>query len=144
MVAKERVMKKIIKYSILSLILVCLICGAVYKFVPFNIAKRLGIYDNEVAYIVPYSSESVKISGQGCDEVAALLNGLKGTPFSRKGIIGAAPEQFVNIVYTDGSYSRWHIGGGWVAVNADGKWNDYKTKEDDVLARINAILGYSR
>ena len=104
----------------------------------------MGIYDNEVAYIVPYSSESVKISGQGCDEVAALLNGLKGTPFSRKGIIGAAPEQFVNIVYTDGSYSRWHIGGGWVAVNADGKWNDYKTKEDDVLARINAILGYSR
>ena len=136
-------MKKILKYVILSLILVCLICGAVYKFVPFNIAKRLGIYDNEVAYIVPYSSESVKISGQGCDEVAALLNGLKGTPFSRKGIIGAAPEQFVNIVYTDGSYSRWHIG-GWVAVNADGKWNDYKTKEDDVLARINAILGYSR
>ena len=137
-------MKKILKYVIISLILVCLICGAVYKFVPFNIAKRLGIYDNEVAYIVPYSSESVKISGQGCDEVAALLNGLKGTPFSRKGIIGAAPEQFVNIVYTDGSYSRWHIGGGWVAVNADGKWNNYKTKEDDVLARINAILGYSR
>ena len=137
-------MKKILKYVIISLILVCLICGAVYKFVPFNIAKRLGIYDNEVAYIVPYSSESVKISGQGCDEVAALLNGLKGTPFSRKGIIGAAPEQFVNIVYTDGSYSRWHIGGGWVAVNADGKWNDYKTKEDDVIARINAILGYSR
>ena len=137
-------MKKILKYVIVSLILVCLICGAVYKFIPFNIAKRLGIYDNEVAYIVPYSSESVKISGQGCDEVAALLNGLKGTPFSRKGIIGAASEQFVNIVYTDGSYSRWHIGGGWVAVNADGKWNDYKTKEDDVLARINAILGYSR
>lgn len=137
-------MKKILKYVIVSLILVCLICGAVYKFVPFNIAKRLGIYDNEVAYIVPYSSESVKISGQGCDEVAALLNGLKGTPFSRKGIIGAAPEQFVNIVYTDGSYSRWHIGGGWVAVNANGKWNNYKTKEDDVLARINAILGYSR
>lgn len=137
-------MKKILKYVIVSLILVCLICGAVYKFVPFNIAKRLGKYDNKVAYIVPYSSESVKISGQGCDEVAALLNGLKGTPFSRKGIIGAAPEQFVNIVYTDGSYSRWQIGGGWVAVNADGKWNDYKTKEDDVLARINAILGYSR
>ena len=54
-------MKKILKYVIVSLILVCLICGAVYKFVPFNIAKRLGIYDNEVAYIVPYSSESVKI-----------------------------------------------------------------------------------
>ncbi len=137
-------MKKILKYVIVSLILVCLICGAVYKFIPFNIAKRLGIYDNEVAYIVPYSSESVKISGQGCDEVATLLNGLKGTPFSRKGIIGAAPEQFVNIVYTDGSYSRWQIGGGWVAVNANGKWNDYKIKEDDVLARINAILGYSR
>ena len=137
-------MKKILKYVIVSLILVCLIWGAVYKFVPFNIAKRLGIYDNEVAYIVPYSSESVKISGQGCDEVAALLNGLKGTPFSRKGIIGAAPEQFVNIVYTDGSYSRWQIGGGWVSVNANGKWNDYKIKEDDVLARINAILGYSR
>ncbi len=137
-------MKKILKYVIVSLILVCLICGAVYKFVPFNIAKRLGIYDNEVAYIVPYSSESVKISGQGCDEVAALLNGLKGTPFSRKGIIGAAPAQFVNIVYTDGSYSRWQIGGGWVSVNANGKWNDYKIKEDDVLARINAILGYSR
>ena len=137
-------MKKILKYVIVSLILVCLICGAVYKFIPFNIAKRLGIYDNEVAYIVPYSSESVKISGQGCDEVATLLNGLKGTHFSRKGIIGAAPEQFVNIVYTDGSYSRWQIGGGWVAVNANGKWNDYKIKEDDVLARINAILGYSR
>ena len=137
-------MKKILKYVIVSLILVCLICGAVYKFVPFNIAKRLGIYDNEVAYIVPYSSESVKISGQGCDEVAALLNGLKGTPFSRKGIIGAAPEQFVNIVYTDGSYSRWQIGGGWVSVNANGKWNEYKIKEDDVLARINAILVYSR
>ena len=28
-------MKKILKYVILSLILVCLICGAVYKFVPF-------------------------------------------------------------------------------------------------------------
>ena len=137
-------MKKILKYVILSLILVCLICGAVYKFVPFNIAKRMGVYDKEAAYIVPYSDESVKISGQGCDEVAELLNGLKGTPFSRKGITGAAPEQFVNIVYTDGSYSRWQIGGGWVSVNANGKWNDYKIKEDDVLARINAILGYSR
>ena len=90
-------MKKILKYVILSLILVCLICGAVYKFVPFNIAKRMGVYDKEAAYIVPYSDESVKISGQGCDEVAALLNGLKGTPFSRKGITGAAPEQFVDI-----------------------------------------------
>ena len=137
-------MKKILKYVILSLILVCLICGAVYKFVPFNIAKRLGIYDNEVAYIVPYSDESVKISGQGCDEVAALLNGLKGTPFSRKGMIGDAAEEFVNIVYTDGSYSRWQISRSWVAVNANGKWNYYKIKEDDVLARINAILGYSR
>ncbi len=137
-------MKKILKYVILSLILVCLICGAVYKFVPFNIAKRLGIYDKEVAYIVPYSDESVKISGQGCDEVAALLNGLKGTPFSRKGMIRAAAEEFVNIVYTDGSYSRWQISRSWVAVNANGKWNYYKIKEDDVLARINAILGYSR
>ena len=77
-------MKKILKYVILSLILVCLICGAVYKFVPFNIAKRLGIYDNEVAYIVPYSSESVKISGQGCDEVAALLNDSKELLFPEK------------------------------------------------------------
>ena len=103
-----------------------------------------GLFQLNIASLLPYSSESVKISGQGCDEVAALLNGLKGTPFSRKGIIGAAPEQFVNIVYTDGSYSRWQIGGGWVSVNANGKGNDYKTKEDDVLARINAILGYSR
>ncbi len=44
-------------------------------------------------------------------------------------IYGATAEQFVDIVYTDGSYSRWQISENSVSVYANDGWKNYKIKD---------------